>query len=100
MYRLSAGGNKAVTWGGLNGVNLQAPYYDDDGARSVRLLDPCDDDDNCQWAVNPGGALLQAKRWYPTLETLEDGSIIVVRPAHVGQSRAPSNSCLLDRRLH
>lgn len=75
---LSVGGNKAVKAGGLDGVNLQGPYYDDDGAKSVRLLDPCDNDTNCQWSVNPGGALLQAKRWYPTVETLEDGSAIII----------------------
>jgi hypothetical protein len=75
---ISVGGNKAVTFGGLDGVNLAAPYYNDDGAKSVRLLDPCDDDTKCQWSVNPGGALLQAKRWYPTVETLEDGSVIIV----------------------
>lgn len=75
---ISVGGNKAVTYGGLDGTNLAAPYYDDDGARSIRLLDPCDDDEKCQWSVNPGGSLLQAKRWYPTVETLEDGSVIII----------------------
>ncbi|MBW0470069.1 hypothetical protein O181_009784 [Austropuccinia psidii MF-1] len=75
---LSVGGNKAVTSGGLDGVNLAAPYYTDDGAKSIRLLDPCDNDNNCQWVVNPGGTLLQAKRWYPTVETLEDGSAIII----------------------
>ncbi|OAV86872.1 hypothetical protein PTTG_01246 [Puccinia triticina 1-1 BBBD Race 1] len=75
---ISVGGNKAVTSGGLDGVNLAAPYFNDDGAKSVRLLDPCDDDTKCQWSVNPGGALLQAKRWYPTVETLEDGSVIII----------------------
>lgn len=75
---ISVGGNKAVTHGGLDGVNLAGPYYNDDGAKSIRLIDPCDNDNNCQWSVNPGGALLQAKRWYPTVETLEDGSVIII----------------------
>ncbi|PLW50330.1 hypothetical protein PCANC_05649 [Puccinia coronata f. sp. avenae] len=75
---ISVGGNKAVTSGGLDGVNLAAPYYNDDGAKSIRLIDPCDNDTKCQWVVNPGGALLQAKRWYPTVETLEDGSVIII----------------------
>lgn len=75
---LSVGGNKAVTSGGLDGVNLAAPYGNDDGAKSIRLLDPCDNDTNCQWVVNPGGTLLQSKRWYPTVETLEDGSVMII----------------------
>lgn len=75
---LSVGGNKAVTSGGLDGTNLAGPYFNDDGAKSIRLLDPCDNDTNCQWVVNPGGSLLQAKRWYPTVETLEDGSVVIV----------------------
>ncbi|EFP84046.1 uncharacterized protein PGTG_09759 [Puccinia graminis f. sp. tritici CRL 75-36-700-3] len=61
--RISVGGNKAVTFGGLDGVNLA-------GTLVQRRW--------CQWSVNPGGALLQAKRWYPTVETLEDGSVIII----------------------
>ncbi|CAH7687128.1 glyoxal oxidase N-terminus-domain-containing protein [Phakopsora pachyrhizi] len=75
---ISVGGNKAVTFGGLDGKNAVAPYYNDDGAKSIRLITPCDNDNDCQWSVNPGGTIMQAKRWYPTVETLEDGSAIII----------------------
>jgi len=41
---------------------------------SLRVLDPCDDG-NCDWVLlSP----MTSKRWYPTVETLEDGSVIIL----------------------
>jgi len=40
----------------------------------MRLFTPCDDG-NCDWQSI--GAMT-TRRWYPTLETLEDGSIIII----------------------
>jgi len=73
---LNVGGNQAITWGG-NTASTQTgdngPYYDADGGKAIRLLDPCQDK-NCNWRE----ASMSTRRWYPTLETLEDGSLIII----------------------
>ncbi|KAJ8494999.1 hypothetical protein ONZ51_g1976 [Trametes cubensis] len=74
---LNVGGNMAVTTGGATADNQNTggqPYEDPDGAKSIRLLKPCDDG-NCQWAMQQP---MTTRRWYPTLETLEDGSVIIL----------------------
>jgi hypothetical protein len=43
-----------------------------------RFLDPCDDNEDCQWVDDPN-MYMTTRRWYPTLETLPDGSAIIVR---------------------
>ncbi|EJU01106.1 glyoxal oxidase [Dacryopinax primogenitus] len=70
------GGNQAVTWGGLTAASQTGggPYDDWDGGQAVRLLDPCDDG-TCEW-VNL--APMTTRRWYPSVEPLEDGSVIVL----------------------
>ncbi|TEB14488.1 copper radical oxidase [Coprinellus micaceus] len=72
---INVGGNQAVTWGG-NGADVQdgssGPYFDADGRQS--MLDPCTDQ-HCDWRISPHRS---DQRWYPTLETLEDGSIIIL----------------------
>ena len=49
----------------------------------ARFLTPCNDDDKCEWEDDPD-RYMTSRRWYPTLETLEDGSAIIVS----GLSRA------------
>ncbi|CAL1706725.1 unnamed protein product [Somion occarium] len=73
---INVGGNQGVTYGGITSKtqNGGGPYDDPDGGQSVRLLDPCDDG-NCDWRLV---APTTTRRWYPTLETLEDGSVIVI----------------------
>ena len=73
---LNVGGNQPVTWGGLNGVAGAAPYENGDGGMAIRLLDPCDDE-SCDWLDDPA-LYMTTRRWYPTLETLEDGSIMIM----------------------
>jgi len=75
---VNIGGNLAVTWGGLNAPSQTggAPYDDPDGGFSIRLLDPCDDE-TCNWVV-PDSISMSSRRWYPTVETLEDGSCIII----------------------
>ena len=72
---LNVGGNQPVTYGGatVNGAN---PYQDGDGGKAIRLLDPCDDE-TCNWVDSPA-LYMTTRRWYPTLETLEDGSAIIL----------------------
>ncbi|KAH6906319.1 copper radical oxidase [Coprinopsis sp. MPI-PUGE-AT-0042] len=72
---LNVGGNEAVTFGGAVAEDQSAsgaPYFNIDGRTS--MLTPCDDN-NCEWTVSP---LPTDQRWYPTLETLEDGSVIII----------------------
>jgi len=71
---LNVGGNTPVTYGGINDpLGGGLPYDDPDGSFSVRLLNPCDDG-TCDWVVTTP---LTNRRWYPTLETIEDGSIMI-----------------------
>ncbi|CED84971.1 Immunoglobulin-like fold [Phaffia rhodozyma] len=76
---LNVGGNQAITWGGLTAASQTGgqPYDDFDGGKAIRLLDPCDNSTACEW--NDDQSLyMTTRRWYPTLETLEDGRIIIV----------------------
>ncbi|KAG1739248.1 glyoxal oxidase [Suillus lakei] len=71
---LNVGGNQAVTYGGRAAASQLggAPYNDFDGGQS--MLNPCDGG-VCDWfSVAP----MTTRRWYPTLETLQDGSIIII----------------------
>ncbi|CAE6420205.1 hypothetical protein ACGC1H_004865 [Rhizoctonia solani] len=73
---LNVGGNQAITWGGLTASTQSGdsgPYYDGDGGKAIRLLDPCQDK-KCNWVE----ATMSTRRWYPTLETLDDGSLIII----------------------
>ncbi|CAE7079095.1 unnamed protein product [Rhizoctonia solani] len=73
---LNVGGNQAITWGGLTASSQtgnSGPYYNADGGKAIRLLDPCQDK-KCNWVE----ATMSTRRWYPTLETLDDGSMIII----------------------
>ncbi|PIL35941.1 hypothetical protein GSI_01601 [Ganoderma sinense ZZ0214-1] len=73
---LNVGGNQAVGPGGVQADSqLGGGIYDDpDGGKSIRLLNPCDDG-NCEWTLV---APMSTRRWYPTVETLDDGSVIIL----------------------
>lgn len=83
------GGNQPVTYGGV-AVTDQGAYSDTDGGAAIRILDPCADD-SCEYVqgtqtytrtdtgANIGNWLqMTSNRWYPTVEGLEDGSLIVI----------------------
>ncbi|EKM74650.1 hypothetical protein AGABI1DRAFT_116791 [Agaricus bisporus var. burnettii JB137-S8] len=78
---MNVGGNQAVTYGGVaasqDGNNA---FGDADGRQSIRLLDPCDDG-TCDWNLSPHQV---GQRWYPTLETLEDGTMIILGGCQFG----------------
>ncbi|KAI0358529.1 DUF1929-domain-containing protein [Trametes cingulata] len=80
---INVGGNMAVTTGGATAdsqVTGGQPYEDPDGGKSMRMLTPCDDG-NCEWTLF---GQMTTRRWYPTLETLDDGSIIIIGGAQWG----------------
>jgi hypothetical protein len=71
-------------------VDGDGAYTDTDGGAAIRMLDPCADD-SCEYlqgtqstdrkdtGTNIGGYLqMTSNRWYPTVEGLEDGSLIVI----------------------
>jgi len=78
---LNVGGNQAVTYGGLTATdqNVGGPYGDPDGGMSIRMLDPSDNQPN--WVMNKP---MTTRRWYPTLETLEDGTMIILGGCQFG----------------
>ncbi|WWD21146.1 hypothetical protein CI109_105627 [Kwoniella shandongensis] len=79
---LNVGGNQAITYGGVAmpfttaAQSGQSAYKDWDGGKAIRFLNPCDDG-NCDWVDDPA-MYMTSRRWYPTLETLEDGSAIII----------------------
>jgi hypothetical protein len=80
------GGNQPVTTDGV-ATNELAAYKTMTGGTAIRLLDPCDDE-RCEYLqgaqtldinADTGGYLqMTGKRWYPTVETLADGTLIVI----------------------
>ncbi|RSH95292.1 hypothetical protein EHS25_000379 [Saitozyma podzolica] len=77
---LNVGGNQAIGYGGNAVTAGTTPYDDYDGGMAIRLLDTCDDE-SCNWLDDPA-LYMTSRRWYPTLETLEDGSAIILEGAN------------------
>jgi hypothetical protein len=72
-----------------NGIAVAGPgaYKNTDGGTAIRMLNPCTDQ-KCNWIEgytdyttngNTNGYLqMTGRRWYPTVEVLEDGTMIVI----------------------
>lgn len=75
-----ASDSESCTWSGREVVQGQGPYQDYAGGTAIRLFNPCTDG-SCQWTAS-NAARMQSERWYPTVETLQDGSLIIVRDDH------------------
>ncbi|KAN0065542.1 hypothetical protein ACQY0O_001379 [Thecaphora frezii] len=76
-----AGGNQAVGYGGAAQAAELSPYKDYDGRRAIRLMEPNTDSSKLEWLDTPpngGGAQMTTPRWYPGIEVLEDGSVLLV----------------------
>ncbi|GAA5992539.1 hypothetical protein JCM5350_008272 [Sporobolomyces pararoseus] len=73
---INVGGNAAVTALGVGvGPDSTNPYGNIDGGKAVRMITPCDDD-SCEWTDDVNAMPLS--RWYPTVETLPDGTAIII----------------------
>ncbi|TNY21582.1 glyoxal oxidase N-terminus-domain-containing protein, partial [Rhodotorula diobovata] len=74
---INVGGNARVTAGGVGipqgGAN---PYGSADGGKAVRMFTPCGDASDCAWTDDVGA--MPISRWYPTVETLEDGTALII----------------------
>ncbi|KAF8745815.1 hypothetical protein RHS02_01110, partial [Rhizoctonia solani] len=73
---LNVGGNQAVGPGGASAPDRAAPYRGVDGGLSMRFLTP-NADGSAEWIDNPA-LYMTSRRWYPTLETLSDGTMIII----------------------
>lgn len=79
---LNVGGNNAVQEGGISNTALNlsdsvkaGDYKDLSGGRARRIITPCSDE-TCTWNDDLDG--MPKNRWYPTVETLEDGSALII----------------------
>ncbi|GAA6042384.1 hypothetical protein JCM8097_004488 [Rhodosporidiobolus ruineniae] len=74
---VNIGGNAAV---GPQGIGLATgaanPYGSTDGGKAVRMYTPCGTGD-CEWVDSFANAM-PLSRWYPTIETLETGDVIII----------------------
>ncbi|KAJ7651007.1 copper radical oxidase variant A [Roridomyces roridus] len=66
-----------------NSASWDSVYQDFDGAKSIRILNPCTSDQDmsdpaCQWFDDPSVLSMQAKRWYSAAEALADGTITMI----------------------
>jgi len=81
---MNVGGNAAITYGGIDlPKDEQAtggPYGAPDGGNSIRLLNPSDGE-TAKWIMDTP---MTTRRWYPTLETLEDGTMIILGGCQFG----------------
>ncbi|QRV94396.1 glyoxal oxidase [Ceratobasidium sp. AG-Ba] len=73
---LNVGGNQAVGPGGLKADPGAEPYESLDGGLAMRLITP-KEDGTAEWLDDPK-LYLTTRRWYPTLETLSDGTMIII----------------------
>ncbi|WVQ82615.1 hypothetical protein IAT38_004746 [Cryptococcus sp. DSM 104549] len=73
------GGNQPVTYDGVatKDAGGSNPYLNTDGGAAIRLLDACDDN-SCKWKEGGDALTMSSKRWYPTVELLGDGSLIII----------------------
>lgn len=86
------GGNGAVGPGGNIGSQpnvggasgaWDATYQDFDGAKAIRILNPCTSSDdftstNCQWFDDPSVLAMQRRRWYSAAEALANGTVVLI----------------------
>ncbi|KAJ6464055.1 glyoxal oxidase N-terminus-domain-containing protein [Mycena sanguinolenta] len=86
------GGNGAAGPGASEGSQVapgawfatwDSTYDDFDGGQSIRILNPCTDDDDftsahCQWYDEPSVLSMQRRRWYSTAEAIGNGTIVLI----------------------
>lgn len=83
---ITAGGNQAVNAGGTTAANQSAAspdYQSYDGGKALRILECDETADTCEWGDYPS-LYMTTRRWYPTLETLQDGTAIILGGCEYG----------------
>lgn len=86
-----AGGNQAISYGGIaigtTGSPTDYPYQNFDGRKALRLLEPVPNgsgNSSIVWLDTPGAVQMQSDRWYPGIESLADGSMVLIGGAISG----------------
>lgn len=81
---LVAGGNQGVEYGGAatNVQTASGPYGDADGRLSIRLMNPQSNSADLAWIDN--AATMTSFRWYPGIEVMTDGSVLLIGGATGG----------------
>ncbi|KAI0051619.1 copper radical oxidase, partial [Auriscalpium vulgare] len=80
------GGNSAVGPGGDNHTPGSSKAFDPtyqiyNGLQAIRLITPCEGDlsqPQCQWYDSANGLQMAKARWYPGVEQLADGSVVIL----------------------
>ncbi|WFD31441.1 (methyl)glyoxal oxidase [Malassezia sp. CBS 17886] len=79
------GGNQAIGYGGEATSSVMAPYYDNDGRRVVRIMEPNTDGSKLSWIDQVDSPnQMDSQRWYPGIEVLADGSVVLIGGASSG----------------
>ncbi|WFD23610.1 (methyl)glyoxal oxidase [Malassezia equina] len=87
------GGNSAISYGGTNvqaangsvSTGPFAPYQDYDGRRVVRIMEPNEDASQLKWVDQYNSPnQMDSPRWYPGVEGLADGSVVIIGGATNG----------------
>jgi hypothetical protein len=76
---LVAGGNQGVGYGGAatnSGPTGTGPYKDSDGQQAIRLMNPTSNAGDLAWIDN--AAQMTSHRWYPGIEVMTDGSVLLM----------------------
>lgn len=81
---LVAGGNQGVGYGGnaTGSTTAAGPYMDADGRLAIRLMNPQTTAANLQWIDQ--AASMTSPRWYPGIEVMTDGSVLLIGGATGG----------------
>jgi hypothetical protein len=79
----TAGNQGDVLYPGTKTGYYDHTYQDYDGAKSIRVLQPCTGNassfgPNCQWFDNATQLAMVKKRWYSTAEALGDGTVAII----------------------
>lgn len=76
------GGNQAIGYGGTGDPSV---YKDEDGRRVVRLMEPNEDSRQLKWVDQYNSPnQMDSARWYPGIEGLADGSVVIIGGASNG----------------
>jgi hypothetical protein len=80
-----AGGNQGVGYGGNatgTGTVASGPYMDSDGRLAIRMMNPNSNSGALSWIDN--AAQMTSYRWYPGIEVMTDGSVLLIGGATGG----------------
>ena len=79
------GGNEAITYGGASSAFGKNAYQDHDGRKAIRIMEPNSNGADLSWIDQPNTPnRMTSPRWYPGIEGLPDGSVMLIGGATHG----------------